>query len=43
MDLQIQGQVQALGHQSFECIYRLCQESLTNAIKHGQAKKLPLS
>lgn len=40
LDFQTQGEICPLkGHQS-DCLYRLCQEGITNAIKHGNASKI---
>ncbi|MDF1616869.1 sensor histidine kinase [Petrocella sp. FN5] len=40
LDFLVQGQVYELDSPQTEAVFRLCQEAMTNAIKHGQAKNL---
>lgn len=40
LDFSTQGQVVELSNQIEEAILRLCQESMTNAIRHGKAQNL---
>jgi signal transduction histidine kinase len=40
LDFLVQGDVYELDSPQTEAVFRLCQEAMTNAIKHGQAKKI---
>jgi len=40
LDFLVQGEVYELDGPQTEAVFRLCQEAMTNAIKHGQAKNL---
>lgn len=42
VEIQIQGKTYELSGEQTEAIYRLCQEAVTNAIKHGKAKAIYL-
>lgn len=42
VDLQVHGKTYELTGEQTEAIYRLCQEGVTNAIKHGKAKTIYL-
>lgn len=42
VDIHIHGKVYELSGEQTEAVYRLCQESVTNAIKHGKAKNIHL-
>ena len=40
LTLTIQGESSELPHQISEAVIRLCQEAVTNAIRHGKAEKI---
>ncbi len=42
VDIHIHGKVYELSGEQTEAVYRLCQESVTNAIKHGKARNIHL-
>lgn len=42
VDLQVHGKTYELTGKQTEAIYRLCQEAVTNAMKHGKAKTIYL-
>lgn len=42
LDFVVQGKPYELNSSKTEAIYRICQEAMTNAIKHGQAKTIHL-
>lgn len=42
VDLQVHGQAYEISGEQTEAIFRLCQEGVTNAIRHGKAKTIYL-
>ena len=40
LDFNVQGDIHPLSTKQSQCIYRLSQEAITNAIKHGKATKI---
>ncbi|HYH03029.1 MAG TPA: histidine kinase N-terminal 7TM domain-containing protein, partial [Bacillota bacterium] len=43
LTLQVEGTEMPLGYEISQTIYRLCQEALTNAIRHGRARQIGIT